>query len=272
MSVVATTQTRTSSGRSHHYHFYQPINLNPSRQRYQSQHKSIIPSVPRLKSRAPTDSPLCFIRPSKLPHELPSRPDKRQEPLLHPTESLNHPLDTNEMPRSNQPPDHTNNNTFPPRRRRHPSTPTLPSSRPPRKVSFDSRVMVICTEFDDDHAGINQLPPLPDLEEEDPLSKEDEGARPPLRRHSTGTVLTPKQQEKSWTAAPVPVSEAHHVWLDEDGGVVAIAVDVQDPATQDTAFQYLKQWLESSQTQQANDLDNDDEDLMYTDPVQWPIS
>ncbi|KAI8063541.1 hypothetical protein BC940DRAFT_306976 [Gongronella butleri] len=75
-------------------------------------------------------------------------------------------------------------------------------------------------------------------------------------------------------AAPIPAdtpAERHHVWLDDDGGVVAIAVDVVDPSVPDNAWQVIKNLINA--LPQEDDTDPD-EDTMYTSvqDQQWPIA
>lgn len=136
-------------------------------------------------SKAPVNSPLSFIRQQKLPHHT--------TPIPMPTQ----PSWTDLLPTEGPPP---NQRLTPCTGLRNDPT-SLPDEpqecprdlyrqRRPRKVSFDKKVMVICTRFDDDGSKDNDdeaTPPAP------ALTYSYQG-----QRHSTGDHIITNDGRRRW--------------------------------------------------------------------------
>ncbi|GAA5802035.1 hypothetical protein HPULCUR_007495 [Helicostylum pulchrum] len=134
MSVVALPIQDHIIGASHSYCFYQELSFKSSNLR---QPKQIIPSIPRQHFKAPKNSSLSPIRKQKV------MPKNTEEVLIKRPYPL---VTTFSSPASIQ-----------------------TTKRRQRKVSFDEKVVVVCTVFDedfDDEEGNTELPTI--------------------RRHSTG--------------------------------------------------------------------------------------
>ncbi|KAG2201091.1 hypothetical protein INT47_010843 [Mucor saturninus] len=153
MSVAALHTPHTNSftiGASHSYCFYQELSINTSSLRPT---KQIIPSIPRQHFKAPKNSSLSPIRKQKV------MPKKVEEPLVRPL------LFT----------------TF--------SSPAAFSlKKRSRKVSFDEKVVVVCTVFD---------------ESDDDDNDDEEVEVPVIRRHSTGE--TNPKSILIWDAKSQPI-------------------------------------------------------------------
>ncbi|KAI8639760.1 hypothetical protein BD408DRAFT_434869 [Parasitella parasitica] len=145
-----------SIGAQHSYFFYQQLNSNTKPATNLKKTKQIIPSIPRKHFKAPKNSSLSPIRSQKvMPKEATSSNKynitiipKRPYPLV---------------------------STF-----SSPASLQTTTEKRQRKVSFDEKVVVVCTIFDEDAADLDQKP----VE---------------VRRHSTGET-----QPKSILVIPPP--------------------------------------------------------------------
>ncbi|KAI8334579.1 hypothetical protein BC941DRAFT_431599 [Chlamydoabsidia padenii] len=170
MSVLTQPTTSTHTllviGEVSHYHFYQSLNHHVSQHhrssKYRPTTKKIIPSIPRQRCKAPPNSPLSFIRPQKLPNQVAVPPVDLLSTAV-PSAPTSSPY------RSHSSADLSNH---------------LPR---PRKVSFNEKVMVICTRFnDDDNTDQPSLPPPTPT-------------RPyQARRHSTGERIMVDDYRRRW--------------------------------------------------------------------------
>ncbi|CAO3648475.1 unnamed protein product [Mucor fragilis] len=150
-----------SIGAQHSYFFYQQLNSNTKPSTCLQKPKQIIPSIPRKHFKAPKNSSLSPIRNQKvMPKEsiTATKPTATKNPIkLIPKRP--YPLVT----------------TF-----SSPASLQTTTQKRQRKVSFDEKVVVVCTIFDEDA----------DLDQQQPTE---------VRRHSTGET-----QPKSILVIPPP--------------------------------------------------------------------